>query len=87
MVGDFINSQGGELVAEYTEVESGKADDRPELLAAMKKAELVGGKLLVGKLDRLKRSLHFITSLQAEWISSSVTCPGATHSPSTFMEP
>jgi DNA invertase Pin-like site-specific DNA recombinase len=64
MVADFIASNGGELVAEYTEVESGKVDARPELIAAMKKADLVGGKLLVGKLDRLSRDLHFITSLQ-----------------------
>lgn len=64
MVADFIASNGGELVAEYKEVESGKSADRPELLAAMKHADLVGGKLLVGKLDRLSRDLHFITSLQ-----------------------
>jgi len=64
MVADFISGNSGDLVAEYTEIESGKADDRPELIAAMKKADLVGGRLLVGKLDRLSRDLHFITSLQ-----------------------
>jgi DNA invertase Pin-like site-specific DNA recombinase len=55
---------GGEIVAEYTEVESGKNNNRPELMQAMKHATLVGGRLLVGKLDRLSRDLHFITSLQ-----------------------
>jgi DNA invertase Pin-like site-specific DNA recombinase len=64
MVSDFIAGNGGELVSEFTEVESGKINTRPELLAAMKQADLVGGKLLVGKLDRLSRDLHFITSLQ-----------------------
>ena len=64
MVTDFVTMNGGEIVKEYTEVESGKLSDRPELLAAMKRADLVGGKLLVGKLDRLSRDLHFITSLQ-----------------------
>lgn len=64
MVSDFITGNNGELVAEYTEVESGKVDSRPKLVAAMKQADLVGGKLLVGKLDRLSRDLHFITSLQ-----------------------
>ena len=64
MVSDFIASNGGELVSEFTEIESGKVDTRPELLAAMKQANLVGGRLLVGKLDRLSRDLHFITSLQ-----------------------
>jgi len=64
MVADFVAIHGGEIVAEYTEVESGKRDDRPELMQAMKHATLVGGRLLVGKLDRLSRDLHFITSLQ-----------------------
>ena len=64
MVADFVAANGGELASEYTEIESGKRDDRPELMAAMKHANLVGGKLLVGKLDRLSRDLHFITSLQ-----------------------
>ena len=53
MVKDFVINNGGEIVAEYTEIESGKRDDRPELMEAMKHASLVGGKLLVGKLDRL----------------------------------
>lgn len=64
MVSGYVSVNGGELVAEFMEVESGKRDDRPELLAAMKKADLVGARLLVGKLDRLSRDLHFITSLQ-----------------------
>ncbi len=64
MVKDFVVNNGGDIVAEYTEIESGKHDDRPQLMEAMKHASLVGGKLLVGKLDRLSRDLHFITSLQ-----------------------
>lgn len=64
MVSDFVASNGGEIVAEYTEIESGKHDDRPKLMEAMKHASLVGGRLLVGKLDRLSRDLNFITSLQ-----------------------
>lgn len=64
MVFDFVAINGGEILAEYTEIESGKRDDRPELTKAMKHATLVGGRLLVGKLDRLSRDLHFITSLQ-----------------------
>lgn len=64
MVSDFVTANGGEIVAEYTEVESGKRDDRPQLGEAMKHAALVGGRILVGKLDRLSRDLHFITSLQ-----------------------
>lgn len=72
MVADFIAGNGGELVAEYTEVESGKVADRPELAAAMRRADLVGGRLLVGKLDRLSRDLHFITSLQKSKVDFAV---------------
>jgi len=64
MVTDFVTMNGGEILAEFTEVESGKRDDRPELMKAMNHASLVGGRILVGKLDRLSRDLHFITSLQ-----------------------
>lgn len=64
MVSDFVAIHGGVVAAEYTEIETGKRDDRPELTKAIKYASLVGGRLLVGKLDRLSRDLHFITSLQ-----------------------
>lgn len=64
MVNDFVTVNGGEMVAEYTEVESGKRDDRPQLGEAIKHAARIGGRILVGKLDRLSRDLHFITSLQ-----------------------
>jgi DNA invertase Pin-like site-specific DNA recombinase len=64
MVNDFVATYGGEIVDEFTEIESGKNDDRPELGKAIKRAALVGGRILVGKLDRLSRDLHFITSLQ-----------------------
>lgn len=64
MVTDFVTTNGGEIVTEFTEIESGKRDDRPELIKAMNHASLVGGRILVGKLDRLSRDLHFITSLQ-----------------------
>ncbi len=64
MVTDFVAANGGEIVKEYTEIESGKCSDRPELAQAIRHASLVGGRLLVGKLDRLSRDLHFILSLQ-----------------------
>ncbi len=38
----------------------------------MRQADLVGGKLLVGKLDRLSRDLHFITSLQKSKVEFTV---------------
>ena len=64
MVNDFVKANGGEIVGVYEEVESGKNDNRPKLAEAMKHAALVGGRILVGKLDRLSRDLNFITNLQ-----------------------
>lgn len=72
MVADFVTMNNAELVAEYTEVESGKKDDRPELVAAIRHADLIGGRLLVGKLDRLSRDLHFILSLQKSKVEFAV---------------
>ena len=52
------------IVAEYTEIESGKRNDRPELAKALAYAKTIGATLLIAKLDRLARNLHFITGLQ-----------------------
>lgn len=67
-VKDFLSQFGGELTAEYMEVESGKNPDRPEFTQAAEYAELTNAVLLVAKLDRLSRDLHFVTSLQKRGI-------------------
>lgn len=53
-----------QIVAEFTEVESGKRDDRPELLAALKRAKVTGARLVIAKLDRLSRNVAFLAALQ-----------------------
>jgi DNA invertase Pin-like site-specific DNA recombinase len=64
-VNRFIRSSGGEVVAQLTEIESGKsAANRPVLLEAIRSCKEHGHTLLVAKLDRLTRNLHFVTTLQ-----------------------
>jgi len=67
-VQEFLSHYGGDVIAEFKEVESGKRDDRPEFTKAAEYAELANATLLVAKLDRLSRDLHFITNLQKKRI-------------------
>lgn len=53
----------GELLEEFTEVESGKLNTRPQLLAALKHARLTKSTLIVAKLDRLSRNAAFLNQL------------------------
>jgi len=52
-------SRGWQLLASFTEVESGKRNDRPQLAAALRRAKVQGAKLIVAKLDRLSRDAEF----------------------------
>ncbi len=60
----LCQSRGWEVIAERTEVESGKTADRPELQAALHHAKVTGATLVVAKLDRLSRSVAFLSALQ-----------------------
>ena len=62
-VNQYVVQAGGELLAEYVEVESGRKSDRPQLTAAIAKAKKLGAVLLIAKLDRLARRVHFISGL------------------------
>jgi len=60
----FTAACDGEVVAEFTETESGKkAHNRPELAKALAAAKSRGATLLIAKLDRLARNVHFISGL------------------------
>lgn len=63
-VADLCQQRGWEILAEFTEVESGKRDDRPQLAAAMERAKVTGARLVIAKLDRLSRNLAFLAALQ-----------------------
>jgi DNA invertase Pin-like site-specific DNA recombinase len=53
-----------ELLAHFTEVESGKKNQRPQLQAAIACARQAGATLLIAKLDRLSRNAGFIFALR-----------------------
>lgn len=55
---------GAELVAEHQEVESGGKADRPALEAALRDCRIHRATLVIAKLDRLARSVAFISRLQ-----------------------
>jgi DNA invertase Pin-like site-specific DNA recombinase len=63
-VADFLSGGSWQLLAEFVEIESGKADDRPRLEQALATCELSGATLVVAKLDRLSRNLAFLAKLQ-----------------------
>jgi DNA invertase Pin-like site-specific DNA recombinase len=60
---DYLDGGRWELVAEFTEVESGKRSDRPELDKALAGCKRHKAKLVIAKLDRLSRNLAFIATL------------------------
>lgn len=62
-VSSFIYNRG-EIVAEFTDIESGKKNNRPELLKAIAHCKERGGVLLIAKLDRLTRNVAFIFTLR-----------------------
>ena len=53
-----------QLLGAFVEVESGKQNQRPQLLAAMAAARAAGATLLIAKLDRLSRNAGFIFALR-----------------------
>jgi DNA invertase Pin-like site-specific DNA recombinase len=62
-VADYLNGGNWKLVGEFTEIESGKNGDRPQLAAALAACKKRKAKLVIAKLDRLSRNLAFIANL------------------------
>ena len=60
----FCTTRGCEKVGEFTEIESGKRNERPELAKALHLAKVTGSTLLIAKLDRLSRNVAFLAALQ-----------------------
>lgn len=68
----------GVLLAAFTEVESGKKSDRPELHKAIRLAQKEKAMLIVAKLDRLARNVAFISNLMESGVEfTALDCPQA----------
>lgn len=59
----YARQAGLKVIAFYTEVESGKLADRPELKKALSHARRSKARLVVAKLDRLSRNVAFLSAL------------------------
>jgi DNA invertase Pin-like site-specific DNA recombinase len=62
-VEDYLNGGDWELVGTFEEIESGKKSDRPELAKALAACKRHKATLVIAKLDRLARNVHFISGL------------------------
>jgi DNA invertase Pin-like site-specific DNA recombinase len=73
----FAKEVGFDIVAEFVEIETGKGSDaldrRPQLAAALAKARAMRCSVVVAKLDRLSRDVHFISGLMAHRVPFVVT--------------
>ncbi len=58
----YVNGHA-KSVASYCEVESGRKSDRPELARALAHAKRSKAILVVAKMDRLSRSVAFLSAL------------------------
>jgi DNA invertase Pin-like site-specific DNA recombinase len=65
----FAEAEGYRLLATFSEVETGKGSDaldrRPQLSAALTAARKLKAPIIVAKLDRLSRDVHFISGLMS----------------------
>jgi DNA invertase Pin-like site-specific DNA recombinase len=63
-VAQYLSGGNWDLAASFTEIESGKNADRPELAQAIRACRLYGARLVIAKLDRLSRDAHFLLGLE-----------------------
>ena len=66
-VAAYLNSFASSLIGEFTEIETGKGsnalDTRPQLRAALDSCKKRKSTLIIAKLDRLARNVHFVSGL------------------------
>lgn len=62
---NYIKPNDDVIYEEYTEIESGKVNNRPQLTKALDMCRLTGATLIVAKLDRLSRDQLFLSQFIA----------------------
>ena len=60
----YATQRHGTVIQTFTEVESGKLNQRPQLEAALHLAKVTGATLVIAKLDRLSRNAAFLLALR-----------------------
>lgn len=74
----FVQQSESRISQEFIEVESGRRRDRPQLSKAIEACRKSGSILLIAKLDRLARNVHFISGLLESNVKFiAVDMPGA----------
>jgi DNA invertase Pin-like site-specific DNA recombinase len=79
-VEQFAAAEAMHIAHEFVETETGKGADaldrRPQLAAALKAAKKLKAPIVVAKLDRLSRDVHFISGLMSKGVPFIVTALG-----------
>ena len=74
----FVTAQGWTLVAEFSDVASGKDDHRPGFQAALTRCRQLGAVLAAARLDRITRRAHTLSQLLEDGYSiRAADMPGA----------
>jgi DNA invertase Pin-like site-specific DNA recombinase len=77
----FAEAEAFTLIETFTETESGADDHRPQLNAAIERARKAKAPVVVAKLDRLSRDVHYISGLMKHRVPFIVTELGADTDP------
>ena len=77
----FAEANGFAFLETLTEVESGGDDNRPELTKALARAKKERAHIIVAKLDRLSRDVHYISGLMKHRVPFIVAELGADTDP------
>ena len=65
----FVAAQGWTLIAEYSDIASGKDDRRPGFQAALARCRQLGAILVAARLDRITRRAHTLSQLLEDGVS------------------